>query len=183
MTGFIQSLDNALLEWIQNNLRCNFLDVIMPLITRLGDNGLIWIIIAVIFIVLKKYRTDGVTMLLALVLCVLIGNLGLKPLVARARPFAPNPDITLLIPRPADFSFPSGHTMSSFAAATVIFCKDRRMGIWAGLLAVVIAFSRLYLYVHYPSDVLGGAIIGIILGLVAMSICNAIITKRGKQHA
>ena len=183
MTDFILSVDNTLLEWIQNNLRCNFLDIIMPFITRLGDNGLIWIIAAIIFLRFRKYRTDGVTILLALVLCVLIGNIGLKPLIARARPFTLNSEITLLIPSPTDFSFPSGHTMSSFAAATVIFCKDWRMGIWAGLLAAVIAFSRLYLYVHYPSDVLGGAIIGIMLALVAVSIRNAIITKRGKKHA
>lgn len=155
----------------------------MPFITKLGDNGLMWIILAIIFIVFKKHRTDGVTMLLALLLCVLIGNIGLKPLIARARPFTLNTEITLLIPSPTDFSFPSGHTMSSFAAATVVFCKDRRMGIGAVILAAAIAFSRLYLYVHYPSDVLGGAIIGIMLGLIAVFIITAIIKKGGKQHA
>lgn len=151
----------------------------MPIITKLGSGGAVWIAIALIFIIFKKYRIDGITILFALLMCVLVGNVTLKPLIARVRPCDVNTAISLLIPRPTDFSFPSGHTMSSFAAATVIFCKNKRMGIIAGILAAVITFSRLYLYVHYPSDILGGIIIGIALGILAVFVRN-IINKKMK---
>ena len=91
----------------------------------------------------------------------LTGNMILKPLVARMRPFTVNTAIELLIPPPTDFSFPSGHTYASFASATAICRNNRKIGVPALILASLIAFSRLYLYVHYPSDVLGGAVVGL----------------------
>ena len=109
---------------------------------------------------------------LALVFSLLIGNIILKPSIARVRPFNINTSIQLLITAPVDFSFPSGHAMSSFAAATVIFCYNKRYGIGALILAGLIAFSRLYLYVHFPSDVIIGTIIGILLALAAVKIMN-----------
>ena len=90
----------------------------------------------------------------------------LKPLIARLRPFTVNTAIELLIPPPSDFSFPSGHTFASFASATAILKNNRRLGIPAIILAVLIAFSRLYLYVHYPTDVFFGLLLGILAGLI-----------------
>ena len=158
------------LDFIQNNIRNEFLDAVMPAITSLGNGGIIWIAIALIFVAIKKYRPAGFAILAALLMHLLICNIMLKPLIARIRPCDINTAVELLIPRPKDYSFPSGHTSASFAASTVILYADRRMGIAAVILAAAIAFSRLYLYVHYPSDILGGAVIGIAFGVLARYI-------------
>lgn len=168
----LQNIDFSILNFFQSYIRCGVLDIIMPFITTLGNGGAIWIIIALSLAVTKKYRKLGLTMGLALVFSLLIGNIILKPSIARVRPFNINTSIQLLITAPVDFSFPSGHAMSSFAAATVIFCYNKRYGIGALILAGLIAFSRLYLYVHFPSDVIIGTIIGILLALAAVKIMN-----------
>lgn len=110
----------------------------------------------------------------ALILCLLIGNLFLKPVVARVRPFDINTAIDILIKKPLDFSFPSGHTMSSFAAATVLIYMDKKIGAISLILATIIGFSRLYLYVHYPSDVVIGLLIGVLLGIISIKLCSII---------
>lgn len=161
----IQSIDNTVLEFIRIHMSSGVLDFTMPFITRLGSGGIIWICVALVFLISKKYRTDGLCLISSLLFCVLIGNITLKPLVARIRPCDINRTISLLISRPTDFSFPSGHTMSSFAAATVIFYANRNMGIVAFILASLIAFSRLYLYVHYPSDIIAGIAIGVLISV------------------
>ena len=164
MLESIQNLDNLVLEFIQVNMRHYILDVLLPYITILGNYGFIWIVTAIVFLSQRKLKTTGITILTALLLCVLFGNFGIKLLVARPRPCDIDHEVILLIPRPTDYSFPSGHVMSSFASATVIFTNNRRFGIGAIMLGLVIAFSRLYLYVHYLTDVIGGIAIGIIIG-------------------
>ena len=166
----IQQIDDAILAFIQNNMHLPALDVIMPVISMLGSGAAIWVVITIILLITKKYRTLGISMAVALTLCFLIGNCMLKPLVARPRPFDLFPDMKLLISRPGDFSFPSGHTMSSFAAASVIFIKNKRWGTAALVLACLIAFSRLYLFVHYPSDVVTGMILGVGAAFLAVRI-------------
>lgn len=162
---FLLAIDNGILNFIQQTMSGNLLDKIMPMITTLGDAGAIWIVIGLVLLSTKKHRKLGITVLIALALCGVIGNLILKPWVARIRPFEANQFLDLLIAKPEDFSFPSGHTMSSFAAAVVIFLNNKKYG-WAALiLATVISFSRLYLYVHYPSDILIGLIIGVLIGI------------------
>lgn len=133
----------------------------MVFITGLGDYGFIWIIIAVILIVQPKHRKCGVTMLLALLCGVIIGNGFLKNLIARPRPCWIDSSVSLLIKNPTDYSFPSGHTLASFEGAAVIFLYNKKAGVLAYILASLIAFSRLYLFVHYPTDVLAGMILGI----------------------
>ena len=174
----IQSFDNFLLEWIQANLRTEFLDAAMPFVTALGNAGLIWLIAGITLICIKKYRLTGFAVLTCLVLYALIGTFGLKPLIARLRPSDLNPDMVLLIPRPTDYSFPSGHTAASFAAATAMLWNHKRLGACAMLLAAAIAFSRLYLYVHYPTDILAGILLGIGIGAAAVSLCNAVKNRR-----
>ena len=143
----------------------------MPIITSLGNAGVIWILICVLMICIKKYRSYGVMMAITLILCAIVGNLTLKPIVARIRPFNAKPLINgLLINAPNDFSFPSGHTMVSFACTCVLFYMNKKVGIAALILSSAIAFSRLYLYVHYPSDVFAGMIIGIILAYVSIKM-------------
>ncbi|SFD05998.1 phosphatase PAP2 family protein [Clostridium uliginosum] len=179
---FIQSIDVDILNFIQINLHNRIMDKIIPFITELGNGGFIWIIISLIFIFTKKYRKHGLIMMLALILSGVIGSVILKPLVGRVRPFNVNKVIELLITAPLDFSFPSGHAMSSFAAATIISKADKKLGICAFILAIAIAFSRLYLYVHYPSDVLVGGILGIVCGVITYNLVtnNVVYLKKLK---
>ena len=109
----------------------------------------------------------------------MIGKLTLKPLVARPRPYSYFPDMTLLVPALSDYSFPSGHSFASFAASTALFLHHRAPGIAAYALAVVIAFSRLYLYVHFPTDVLAGILLGILCGWLASKIVDRLWRRRG----
>ena len=165
--GFLaENFDLPILEWIAENLHCDFLDFLMPLITLLGDAGIFWIAVAVVLLFIPKYRKIGLSMGAALVIGLLVCNVTLKPLVQRIRPYDYQLEhfgktIALLIEAQHDFSFPSGHTIASFEAATVLMIYNRKMGIPATVLAVLIAFSRLYLYVHYPTDVLASVVLGI----------------------
>lgn len=167
----------GILDFIQEHIRCDFLDWFFPTITKLGDSGIFWILLAVIFLFFKKTRKTGLMMGVALVCGLIVGNITLKPLIHRIRPYDLNPDAVLLIDRLSDFSFPSGHTLSSFEGATVLMIRDKRFGVPAMVLAVCIALSRLYLYVHYPTDVLAGAILGIGFGFLAVAVVNAVQKK------
>lgn len=177
----IQNLDNSILKFIQINMRSSFGDKIMISLTYLGNGATIWLIIGLALLISRKYRKYAFMIITALSLCFLIGNLGLKHLVARTRPFDVIPLLGgLIITPPTDFSFPSGHTMCSFAASTVIFYMNKRIGIFALILSSFIGFSRLYLYVHYPSDVFGGMIIGILIGILTIIIFTKMEKRREK---
>lgn len=174
----VQNADFAVLDSLQASIRNPFLDTIMPYITHLGAGGILWIILAFALIFLKKYRRSGFTVLTALILCLIFCNGLLKNLVARIRPFDINTMIELLVEPPADFSFPSGHATASFAAAAaLLLCRNKLFGIPALIIAVLIAFSRLYLYVHFPTDVFCGMMLGIILAFAAHMIMNVIYKK------
>ena len=172
-------MDFTILHWIQDYIANDFLDCLMVFITHLGDHGAIWILLAFGLIIFsKKYRPWGFGILIALLLGHIVGNMVLKPLVQRPRPFCFEPEIVLLISPPGDFSFPSGHTLSSFVAATMLFYMKRKWGIYAYGLAVLIGFSRLYLYVHFPSDVLSGAVLGILLAVLVASFYLRLYPKK-----
>ena len=160
----MQGMELAVLDWIQIHLRCGFLDAAMPLISRLADHGEIWILLALALLTIKGQRLYGGAVAFGLALDLIACNLVLKPLVGRLRPFLLNPDLALLIAPPGDGSFPSGHTAVSFAAAFALKAAGSPLWKPALALAVLIAFSRLYLYVHWPSDVLGGAVLGMAVG-------------------
>ena len=173
--NIIQNIDNSILQFIQINMRSSIMDKVMPLIIDLGNGAIIWMLIAIVFLINKKYRRYGLMIIVALMLCFIVGNLSIKPLVARVRPFNAAPLLDgLLIKQPTDFSFPSGHTMCSFASGVVIFYMNRRIGIFALIISSLIGFSRLYLYVHYPSDVFFGMVIGILLGSLSIIIIKKI---------
>ena len=159
--------DNAVLTWIQQHMTSPAGDFFMPAVTALGEFGLIWLAAAAVLLCRKGTRRTAVEMLAALLIVLVVCNLTLKPLVDRTRPFAANGFEGLLIAAPTDPSFPSGHTASSFAAAAAWFRRDKRWGSAALVLAALIAFSRLYLYVHYPSDVLAGATLGVAAAFLA----------------
>ena len=176
------SFDLPILDWIAANLWCPFLDTVMPIITLLGDAGIFWIAIAVLFMITKKHRKTGIAMMLALMMGLVICNIWLKPAVARIRPYDFQmqyflKEIPLLAGGMHDFSFPSGHTIASFEAAVAILLNNKKLGIGAMILAVLIAFSRLYLYVHYPSDVITSVILGTALAFLGNFLAGKIMEK------
>ena len=165
-----EGFDLPILDWIASTLWCPFLDAVMPVITMLGDAGIFWMIIAAMLLLFKKTRRVGLGMGFAMLMGLLLCNLTLKPLCQRPRPYDYQYDvfgkmIPLIIERQHDFSFPSGHTIASFEAAGVIMLNNKKWGIAALILACLIAFSRLYLYVHYPTDVLVSIVLGLALAL------------------
>ncbi len=164
-------LDLSILDWIQANLQCSFLDTTMPVVTALGNAGMIWIIMAVILLIIPKTRRYGLAVAMALLLDLLLCNILIKPLVARVRPYTLR-DVELLIAAPTDYSFPSGHTAAAFAATSSLFFSKNKGWIPALILSIIIAFTRLYLYVHYPSDVVGGALLGVFCGWLGAFICS-----------
>ncbi len=168
------SIDFLMLNFIYNNCRTTWLDVLMPLITRLGNSGAIWIVLTGYLLISRKYRKAGMALFCALVLDVIICNGILKPLIARIRPYDVNTSVQLLIPRSTDFSFPSGHTASSFASVSALYFSRKKLWIPSLVLAILIAFSRLYLYVHYPSDVAAGMLIGSVLGFLGYKLAHYI---------
>lgn len=160
----MESVEFAILDWIQQYLRCGFLDTVLPAISWICNHGEVWIILAAVLLLRKRDRWVGVSVALALVLDLVCCNLILKPLVDRVRPFAVNTAVELLTAPPLDASFPSGHTAASFAAVFALKASGSRLWKPALVLAAAIAFSRIYLYVHWPSDVLFGAVLGSALG-------------------
>ena len=172
------SYEFAILDWIQANMRNPALDLLMPAITALGNSGLIWLLLAGILLLTPKHRRAGAAVLAGLVLEIICCNMVLKPLVARVRPCDVNTAVQLLIARPDDFSFPSAHTGASFAAAAALFADRNRLWIPSLILALLIAFSRLYLYVHYPTDILAGAAIGMMAGWVGRQAADILWKRR-----
>ena len=149
---------------------CPFLDAVLAVITRLGDWGALWIVVAVVMLFFPKTRRMGLEMGLAMILGAIVCNVILKNVTARPRPYEVDPSVFLLIPREHNFSFPSGHSAFSFEGAVTIFRHHRKWGVAALVLAVLIAFSRMYFRVHYPSDVLVGSVIGVLNALLAPRI-------------
>ena len=158
------NIELSILDWFQT-LHTPFLDKIMVFITRLGDAGIIWIVLSIVLLLIPKTRKSGVVMVAALVVDVLLCNIVLKNLVARTRPYDVNTGVHLLVAKLHDYSFPSGHTAASFASVTALYLAgEKKLWKFALVLACLIAISRLYLYVHYPTDVLGGILFGVISG-------------------
>ena len=176
------SFDLPLLDWIQANLQSGFMDKIMPIVTVFGDGGIFWIAWSVLLLLFPKTRKTGLGMGFALMMGLVLCNMTLKPLVGRIRPYdlqweLYGREIVLLTGKMHDFSFPSGHTIASFEAATVLLKNSKKMGIPAMALAIAIAFSRLYLYVHYPTDVLVSIVLGIILALIGDALAAKVAPK------
>lgn len=178
--SFIEQFDSSILLWLQN-LR-GPLDSVVTFITRLGDKGYLWIALAVILLLFRKTRRGGFAVLLALVCNLFITNVWLKNAVERVRPYDMIEGLRSLIGEVSSWSFPSGHTSSSFAAAVAVALTfGRKIGVPAIILAVLISLSRLYIGVHYPTDVLAGAVIGTICGIVATLIVKAFMRKKNRR--
>ena len=168
--------------YLINNIHNNILDKIMITLTNLGDAGIIWIIIAIILLFIKKTRKCGILMMISMILGLIIGNGILKNLIQRQRPCWIDTNILLLIPNPTDFSFPSGHTLSSFEASIMILLHSKKWGIPAIILSILIAFSRMYLFVHFPTDILGGAILGTTISILVYYVSEKIIKAKKETN-
>lgn len=173
-------LELSVLDWIQLHFRCGFLDWLMPFASSLSNHGEVWILLSVLLLLLRRQRRYGLSTACALTLDLVACNMILKPLIGRARPFALRPGLSLLVPPPGDASFPSGHTAAAFAAAFAL--KTAGSPLWrpALALAAVTAFSRLYLYVHWPTDVLGGILLGAAVGWAGARLAEVLV-KEAKQ--
>lgn len=170
MVNFELNILNAI-----QNLRSTPLDKFMVTISAAGNLSLIWIAFIFIFLAAKELKDQGKIMVLAFILNILIVNIFVKNLVARPRPYDVTNFTDLLIHKLSDNSFPSGHTSYAFTFATIvtILNKNKALKIFTGVLASLMAFSRLYLYVHFPTDVLAGAIFGILIGILSIKIYNS----------
>jgi undecaprenyl-diphosphatase len=168
MEKFLDSLkkfDTSLLNWVQAHAKTDFMDRVMVLFTRMGDRGAIWIVYAVICVCSAKLREVGMNLTMCVSACAFLGNFAIKPLFRRTRPCNVDGARLMLLVRPEDSSFPSCHTMTSFAAAVVTAWQvGGALGVTSLAFASMISFSRVYLYVHYPSDVLAGMALGIATG-------------------
>ena len=181
MFNFIQNIDISVIEKIyrfQHNLNSELFNKIMIFFTILGDNGMIWIAVALILFLNRKYRKIGVFSIVSLIICALAVNVILKPLIHRPRPFSELVDITLLIKAPKDYSFPSGHTAASFVMVYIFFRHIKKYFIPVLITGILIAFSRMYLTVHFPSDILVGLIIGLLSGYAGEKIADGFYRKK-----
>ncbi|MBR3816898.1 MAG: phosphatase PAP2 family protein [Clostridia bacterium] len=176
-------LDLSVFEWVQG-IRTPILTALMKVITTLGDEGILFIVIALVLLVTKKYRKIGFAMLAALAVMLVCNNFVLKEIFSRERPFnlyATFPEKYAewggeaakyiypdMVKAPHSYSFPSGHTSSAFAAGVAILCYNRKAGIPATLFAFVMGFTRIYVGVHYTTDVISAAIVGIIYALLGV---------------
>ena len=192
LNSWAVSFDLPILDWIQANMTNPVLDFLMPIITLLGDAGIFWIACAVVLLFTKKYRKIGLGMGFALIMGLVVCNMILKPAVGRPRPYDLQAEmgviINLIIEKQHDFSFPSGHTIASFEACTVLLLGNKKMGIPATILAILIVFSRMYLYVHYPTDVLLSVLLGTLFAFVGNALAGLLAPKlaprkRGKFEA
>lgn len=156
------------------------LDQIMIFITTLGDDGIFWIAMGILFLFMKKHRKMGWQVLLSMLVTFIIGNLILKNVIARPRPFAVDPEALslLIIPQPGEYSFPSGHTMNGFVAAFSMFFNNKKIGIPALILATLIAFSRMYHFVHYPTDIIGGFCVGLAVAVIMNYVFKKVQEKK-----
>lgn len=166
----LNQFEIGILDFIRENFSCKFLDCFFISITKLSDKGIFWIILAIVLLCFRKTRKTGICLGAALLLGEILGNQILKKIFQRPRPYNVNPDITLVINKLSSFSFPSGHSRCAVECSIAIFANNKKWGIAAIVVAVLTCLSRMYLYVHYPTDVLGGAALGAIDGLLAVFI-------------
>ncbi len=177
----LHQIESTVLLGIQNNIRTPLLTSFFSFITHLGDAGVIWIALCLVLLVFRSTRYEGVRASLSLLVTFLINNLLLKNIFDRTRPFYMIDSLSVLIEYPSDASFPSGHSAAAFAVASALIFAGapKRISIPAAVLAVLVAFSRLYFGVHYPSDVICGAATGTLCAAATVFALRRI--KAGKD--
>ena len=182
----IPSLDAAVMAFIQTHFHNTVTDTVFPIITSLGEAGIGWIVLSLVLLCFKKTRRTGGLVLIAMTVTLLFGELTLKNIICRLRPCNVFTNFPMLIARPTSYSFPSGHTSSSFAAALILTLRHKKVGWLAYIPAVLIAFSRIFLFVHYPTDVLAGILLGTLAALLtytSMTFAPACFATSRRSHA
>ena len=185
LINWVYNADWAILNFIEEHMHSGVCDAIFKNITHLGDGGILWIIVAIALMLFRRTRYIGIAVAVSLALNSIICLGILKPAFARLRPFMLDSGIDLILHAPTDFSFPSGHTASSFSAAVTLLLYNRKYGVLALIVAALIAFSRLYLMVHFPSDVIAGIALGILTGAAAFIVTKkleAFILRRSQKR-
>lgn len=176
-------IEGAILLWIQNSLRCGLLTPVMRVITTLGNGGMFWIALTLLMLIFKRTRRVGVYCAASMLLTLLVVNLCIKPLAARTRPYELIQGLEILVSRPRDYSFPSGHSANSLSCAWTLFrLAPKKYGVPALVLAVLIALSRLYVGVHFPTDVLAGAAIGVLLSELTLRALRRALRAWDARH-
>ncbi|MBQ7400252.1 MAG: phosphatase PAP2 family protein [Clostridia bacterium] len=176
---WIQNADLSAVRFVREYISNAFFDFLMPIVTLIGEDGILWIAVTLIMLMFSKTRKAGFVMGLSLALGFVLVNLGLKPLIDRPRPYEIDTTVKILVHSLGDGSFPSGHTLACFEAATsLLLCRYKRTGIIALVAAIAVAFSRVYLYVHFPTDVIVGAILGVLFANVAYIVVNKLYEKK-----
>ena len=179
----ITQIDFQILEFFEEHAS-PALDFFFSLITKFGDHGIFWLALTIVLLCFKKTRTCGAMMAISLFIGFLVGNIVLKNIIARPRPFIQDPVLMgkLIISPPSGYSCPSGHTLASFECAVAIFMNNKKWGAAALVLAALIGISRNYLLVHFPSDVLFGLVLGVASAIAAYFIFNKLIKTRLKKE-
>lgn len=170
MLEWITNIDFSILYWIQENIRTEWLDSVCAFLSWAFQLGLPWIFLGVVLFCFKKTRAAGVILVAAVVLTFFFNELAIKNAVNRERPCTIDPTVELAIEKPTSFSFPSGHTASCFAAVGVLLFTHKKIGIPLILFAVIMGLSRMYLFVHFPTDVIAGAAMGLLMAWVTVLI-------------
>lgn len=181
MPQWLLHIDGGILLWLQDVVRNGILDPIFMVYTKLGDAGLLWIALSLLMLCFPKTRKAGFVSLVAMLLGLLCTNVVLKHLVGRTRPWLVVEGLTALVAEHDPNSFPSGHTCAAFAAASA-WCRTlprRWMKIVAVVMAALMGFSRLYVGVHFPTDVLAGMVVGLFCGQLAWLIWKRLAAWRG----
>lgn len=179
---FIQAVDANWFHQINSGLSNSIFDAVMPALSLAGNDGIIWIVVGVLLVVFggRDLKRAAVLMLISLFISFILGEELLKHIFQRPRPFLSLPDVILLVNPPGSYSFPSGHAANAFGAGLVLVRKVPRLSWPVGILALAIAFSRVYVGVHYPFDVIGGAVIGIACAVLVLKMEGKIDDTAGK---
>lgn len=175
---FILTFDNNVIKFVNEHMKSRAMDKIMRFVSALGNNGALWLGIAFGLILMgKDKRRIGTLMLFSLGIEASVCNLVIKPAVARVRPNDAH-GLEITIDRPTDYSFPSGHTAAAFAAAASMYMSKKKPGLWMFYIAIIMGFSRIYLLVHYPMDVIAGAALGVVSAITVNHIGNKRLIKK-----
>ena len=177
MLNVFQPLDEAITLAIAG-WHNPFLDAVLPVFTYLGSGGVLWIALGLVLLIFPRTRKIALVMGAALGLAALVGNLILKPIFARPRPFLVLTGLPETIPRETSYSFPSGHTISSFAAAMVLWFYSWKLALPATAMACVIGFSRIYLFCHFFTDVTAGIILGCASAFLMVLLYHLLLNRR-----